>query len=269
MDQPGRAAGGRPLARRRRPAGWWWSWSLGLLLKNVLSYASTQISVRAQEGLVRDLRARLFDHLLTLDLGFFQRTRAGQLISGMITEVDQTKTVITASLVSLFQNLVVVATTLVVLSQISFRLTLLTLAFVPLLVLLLQPLLRRLRRHARARTRRARGDHRHRHRADRRHPADPRLRRGSARERPRSRAQATRYRKQVIRTQRFSSLTSPLTEVFSGLSGDPDHLGRHPARARRAGRAARARGDHRLPDGGAQAHLAAQDDRVVSRGRWR
>jgi len=62
--------------------------ALGLLLKNVMSYASTQISVRAQEGLVRDLRSRLFEHLLTLDLSFFQRTRAGQLISAMITEMS-------------------------------------------------------------------------------------------------------------------------------------------------------------------------------------
>jgi len=124
---------------------------VGLVLKNALSYASTQISVRAQEGLVRDLRTKLFSHLLTLELGFFQRVKAGQLISGMITEVDQTKTVITASLLSLFQNLIVVATTLVILSQISLRLTLLTLAFVPILVLGLQVLLRRLRSHARAR----------------------------------------------------------------------------------------------------------------------
>ena len=73
-------------------------WCVGLLLKNALGYASSQISVGVQEGLVRDLRTRIFDHLLTLDLGYFQRTRAGQLISGIITEVDQTKTVITASL---------------------------------------------------------------------------------------------------------------------------------------------------------------------------
>ncbi|HWB41657.1 MAG TPA: ABC transporter transmembrane domain-containing protein, partial [Gemmatimonadales bacterium] len=86
----------------------------GLLLKNTLSYLSSQITVRAQEGLVRDLRTRLFDHLLSLDLGFFQRTRAGQVISSMMADVDQTKSVITASLVSLFQNLVVVAVTLVV-----------------------------------------------------------------------------------------------------------------------------------------------------------
>src|SRR4029450_7991256 len=101
----------------------------GLLLKNAMGYASTQISVRAQEGLVRDLRSRLFAHLLTLHLRFFQRTRAGQLISTMMTEVDQTKTVITSSLVSFFQNLVVVGTTLFILTQISVRLTLLTLAF--------------------------------------------------------------------------------------------------------------------------------------------
>ena len=109
--------------------------AVGLLIKNALSYASSQISVGVQEGLVRDLRTRIFDHLLTLDLGYFQRTRAGALISGIITEVDQTKTVITASLLSLFQNLVVVATTLVVLSQISLRLTVLTLACVPAMVL--------------------------------------------------------------------------------------------------------------------------------------
>ncbi|HEY9015021.1 MAG TPA: ABC transporter transmembrane domain-containing protein, partial [Gemmatimonadales bacterium] len=127
--------------------------ALGLLLKNVMSYSAAQISVRTQEGLVRDLRTRLFSHLLTVEIDFFQRTRAGQLISAMITEVDQTKTVVTASLLSLFQNIIVVLTTLVILSQISIRLTLLTLAFVPVLVLGLQALLRRLRQHAQARAR--------------------------------------------------------------------------------------------------------------------
>ena len=172
--------------------------------------------MRAQEGLVRDLRVQLFDHLLTLDLGFFQRTRAGALVSGIITEVEQTKTVITASLVSLFQNAVVVAVTLVVLSQISLRLTLFTLAFVPLLVLLLQVLVRRLRRHARARAQ---------ERAEITATVTERI--GAIRlirsygeerrEAAQFAAQANRYRKQVIRTQRFSSLTSPLTEVFSGF----------------------------------------------------
>jgi ATP-binding cassette, subfamily B, bacterial MsbA len=188
----------------------------GLLLKNVFSYASSQITVRVQEGLVRDLRTRIFDHLLTLDLGFFQRTRAGNLISSTITEVDQTKAVVTASLLSLFQNVVVVITTLVVLSQISLRLTLFTLAFVPLMVWFLQMLLKRLRRHSRARAK---------ERAEVTALITERI--GAMRlirafgEEPRESArfssQANRYRKQVVRTQRYSSLTSPLTEVFSGM----------------------------------------------------
>jgi subfamily B ATP-binding cassette protein MsbA len=189
---------------------------IGLLIKNSLTYLSSQITVRAQEGLVRDLRTRLFDHLLTLDLGYFQRTRAGQVISAMMTEVDQTKAVITASLVSLFQNLVVVAVTLVVLSQISMRLTLFTLAFVPLLVMLLQRLVQRLRRHARARTK-ERGEVTA---TVTERLAAIRLIRSYGEEQRESgafRAQTNRYRKEVIRTQRFSSLTSPLTEVFSGF----------------------------------------------------
>jgi subfamily B ATP-binding cassette protein MsbA len=188
----------------------------GLLVKNALTYLSSQITVRAQEGLVRDLRTRLFDHLLTLDLGYFQRTRAGQVISAMMTEVDQTKTVITASLVSLFQNLVVVAVTLVVLSQISMRLTLFTLAFVPLLVLLLQRLVRRLRRHARARSK-ERGEVTS--TITERIGAIRLIRSYGEEERESAGfdAQTNRYRKQVIRTQRFSSLTSPITEVFSGF----------------------------------------------------
>jgi subfamily B ATP-binding cassette protein MsbA len=188
----------------------------GLLVKNSLSYLSSQVTVRAQEGLVRDLRTRLFDHLLSLDLGFFQRTRAGQVISAMMTEVDQTKTVITASLVSLFQNLVALVVTLVVLSQISMRLTLFTLAFVPLLVILLQRLVGRLRRHARARSK-ERGEVTA--TVTERIGAIRLIRSYGEEERESAGfyAQTNRYRKQVIRTQRFSSLTSPITEVFSGF----------------------------------------------------
>jgi ATP-binding cassette, subfamily B, bacterial MsbA len=109
-----------------------------------------------------------------------------------------------------------VATTLVVLSQISLRLTLLTLACVPAMVLLLQRLLRRLREHSRARAH-ERGEV----------TATLAERIGAVRliraygeedrERSRFASQATSYRKQVVRTQRYSSLTSPLTEVFSGF----------------------------------------------------
>ncbi|HXE57715.1 MAG TPA: ABC transporter ATP-binding protein [Gemmatimonadales bacterium] len=188
----------------------------GLVVKNGMSYAYSQIVVGIQEGLVRDLRSRLFAHLLTLDAGFFQRTRVGQLIAGVISDVDQTKTAVTAALASFFQNLTVIVITLAVLSQISWRLTLLTVATAPILVIGIQTLLRRLRRHSRAR-------------ADERGEITStvterlgavKLIRAYGREADEARRfldQAQRYRKRVIRTQRFSSLTSPVSEIFGGL----------------------------------------------------
>src|SRR5256886_15397270 len=61
---------------------------VALLLKNLTSYLASVGSVAIQEGVVRDLRVRLFDHLQTLPLGYFQRTRAGQTIARVISDTD-------------------------------------------------------------------------------------------------------------------------------------------------------------------------------------
>src|SRR6266567_4342588 len=55
-----------------------------MVVKNVLAYLAAVSSVAIQENVVRDLRVRLFGHLQTLPLDFFQRTRGGQLLSRVI-----------------------------------------------------------------------------------------------------------------------------------------------------------------------------------------
>ncbi len=187
-----------------------------LLLKNLCGYLAGQLSVRAQEGLVRDLRAALFEHLLRVDLGWLERTRGGQVISRIMQDADQTKLAISASLASCFQNLVLILTTLAVLAQLSGRLTLLTLAAAPVLLFGVRILLGRLRRHARARAEEA---------GEMTATVAERLGAvklirvfgGEEREGERFRAQADRYRREVVRTQRFAALTSPVSEVFGGL----------------------------------------------------
>lgn len=188
----------------------------GLVLKNAFAYAAGQLSVAVQEGLVRDLRVSLYRHLLTIDLGFFQRTRQGQLVSGVIADADQSKQAVSAALASFFQNAVMIVMSLVILSFISWQLTLMTLAAAPVLVIGIQQLLRRLRRYA--------GEWAE----ERGHLTSTvterlgaiRLIRGYGAEEhevEQFAAQADRYRNRVVRTQRFSTLTHPVTEVFSGL----------------------------------------------------
>ncbi len=188
---------------------------LALLLKNLANYTAAYLSVQVQEGVVRDLRNRLFAHLLRLELGVFQRTRGGQLTTGLINDADQVKLVVVAALAAFFQNSVMIGAMLLVMLGTSVRLTLMVLVLAPILVLGVQALLGRLKRHARAFAH---------ERGELTATIVERLGamkliRAFAAEAGEARAfaeQTERYRKGFIRTQRFALLTSPVSELFGG-----------------------------------------------------
>ena len=189
---------------------------VALLLKNLAAYFASMGSVAIQEGVVRDLRVRLVDHLQTLPLGYFQRTRAGQTIARVISDTDQVKTAVSAALASLLQNLVVILVYVVILFGLSVKLTLLSLLLAPVLLLIIRPMINRLRRRSRELA------------AERGEVtshvgemiASAKLVRAyvaEAFELGRFKELAERYRKRVLRAQRYSSLTSPVSEVFGGF----------------------------------------------------
>jgi len=122
---------------------------VALLLKNVTAYLASVGSVAIQEGVVRDLRVRLFRHLQTLPLSYFQRTRGGQIVARIISDTDQVKTAVSAALASLLQNIVVIAVYVVILFGLSVRLTLLALLLAPVLLVVIRPMINRLRRRSR------------------------------------------------------------------------------------------------------------------------
>src|SRR6266511_3164043 len=116
-----------------------------MVIKNVLTYLAAVSSVAIQENVVRDLRVHLFGHLQTLPLDFFQRTRAGQLLSRVINDTDAVKTVVTAALASLVQNLSLIVVYVGILVALSWRLTLVAVVCAPLLVLIVRPVVGRVR----------------------------------------------------------------------------------------------------------------------------
>src|SRR5438477_7943171 len=189
---------------------------VALLLKNLTSYLSALGQVSIQEGIVRDLRVRLFDHLQRLPLGYFQRTRAGQTIARVISDTDQVKTAVSAALASLLQNLVVIIVYVTILFGLSVKLTVLSLLLAPVLLLIIRPMINRLRRRSRELA------------AERGEVtsqvgemiASAKLVRAyvaEAFELGRFAELAERYRRRVLRAQRYSSLTSPVSEVFGGV----------------------------------------------------
>jgi ATP-binding cassette, subfamily B, bacterial MsbA len=189
---------------------------LALVVKNAAAYAASMGSVAIQEGVVSDLRVRLVRHLQTLPLAFFQWMKGGQLVARIISDTDQVKTAVSAALASLFQNVVVIAVYVAILIALSWRLTLLALLLAPALLLVIRPLLARLRRRSRELAA---------ERGELTSQAGEMV--GSIKltrayvaeeyEADRFTRLAERYRKRVRRAQRFSSLTSPVSEVFAGV----------------------------------------------------
>jgi subfamily B ATP-binding cassette protein MsbA len=119
---------------------------VAVILKNALIWISSQLGASLQEYVTRDLRNAIYAHVQRLPLPFFTRTKTGQLLARVLNDTQQTKAVITESVTRSIQSAAMVITSIVALFAISWRLALLTLVVAPLLIGLLQPVLRSLRR---------------------------------------------------------------------------------------------------------------------------
>src|SRR5215207_7536178 len=115
-------------------------------LKNLFVWASGQLGAQLQEYVTRDLRNALYSHLQRLPLGFFLRMKTGDVLARVLNDTQQTKQVITQAVTQSLQSAAVVLATIVALVAYSWRLTLLALVVAPILIGLLQPLLRKLRK---------------------------------------------------------------------------------------------------------------------------
>ena len=120
---------------------------LGLVLaKNVFVWLGGQLGAGLQEYVTRDLRDSVFKHLQRLPLGYFQRTKTGQIMSTVLADTEQTRAVITEVVTRTLQNGTMILINVVVLLLMSPRLTFVALVIAPILTVALLPILRKLRR---------------------------------------------------------------------------------------------------------------------------
>src|SRR5947199_5849072 len=85
----------------------WWivgAFLVAGLLNWGMSYAQTYLTGWVGERIMADLRNRLFDHLQGLSLGFFERNRAGVIISRLTNDVEAIDQLVTDGGPSPVQN---------------------------------------------------------------------------------------------------------------------------------------------------------------------
>jgi ATP-binding cassette subfamily B protein len=97
----------------------------------VFSYVQTYFTGWTGERMLADLRNNLFGHLQRLSLGFFERNRAGVIISRLTNDVEALDQLVTDGVSSLVQNTLTLVGTAVVLFFLDWRLALATLTVMP------------------------------------------------------------------------------------------------------------------------------------------
>ena len=105
------------------------------LVDAVVSLGNRWFSSRIGEGLIYDLRALVFDHVQRQPIAFFTRTQTGALVTRLNSDVIGAQSAFTNTLSSVSSNVISVAFVLSLMFTLSWQITLLSLALVPIFVL--------------------------------------------------------------------------------------------------------------------------------------
>ncbi|NDV64304.1 ABC transporter ATP-binding protein [Bacteroides sp. 224] len=103
------------------------------LLKTASYFASSAVMIPLRTGVVRDIRVKLYQKVLSLPLSFFSEERKGDIIARMSGDVNEVETSVTSSLDMMLKNPILIVIYLGTLIFISWQLTLFTLLVLPLL----------------------------------------------------------------------------------------------------------------------------------------
>ena len=100
-----------------------------------MTYVETYLTGWVGERILADLRAQLFGHLQRLSLGFYERNRAGVIISRLTNDVEAIDQLVTDGVTTLVQSTLTLVGTAILLFVLDWRLALATLAVIPLMSL--------------------------------------------------------------------------------------------------------------------------------------
>jgi ATP-binding cassette, subfamily B, bacterial len=114
------------------------------LLAGILGVYQGYLNSLVGEGIMRDMRTRMVAHLHRMSLSFFTNTKTGEIMNRVSSDVDSVDNIVTGTFVSIVTNVMTMATTVVTIFVLDWRLALLSLVVVPLMILPLSPIGRRM-----------------------------------------------------------------------------------------------------------------------------
>jgi len=109
---------------------------VGLLMFSfLLEYLQTYFMQWAGQMVMFDLRSQIFRHLQRMHIGFYDKNPVGRLVTRVTTDVDALNEMFTAGVVSIFEDVFVLAGIVWIMLRMNRNLALLTFAVLPLIAI--------------------------------------------------------------------------------------------------------------------------------------
>jgi ATP-binding cassette subfamily B protein len=104
------------------------------LISAAIGFVQRWLSATIGEGLIADLRNALFSHMQQMSIRFFTHTNTGELMSRLNTDVIGAQNALTSTFINIITNFMTVIATIAMMFSLEWRLTLLSVAIVPLFI---------------------------------------------------------------------------------------------------------------------------------------
>jgi len=106
-----------------------------LVMQSIVQYGHTYLSGWLGQYIIRDIRLKLYRHLLSLRLKFFDKTPIGRLVTRNVSDVETLSDVFSQGLAAMIGDILQILFILGMMFAMSWKLTLVSLATLPLLFL--------------------------------------------------------------------------------------------------------------------------------------
>ena len=104
-----------------------------ILISFLLEYLQTYFMQWTGQKVMFDLRSQIFRHLQRMHIGFYDKNPVGRLVTRVTTDVDALNEMFTAGVVSIFEDVFVLAGIVGIMLKMNWKLALITFAVLPLI----------------------------------------------------------------------------------------------------------------------------------------
>ena len=106
-----------------------------LLLEGVFQFLGSFSSNLLAQSIIRDVRQKLFKHLISFRIKYFDQTPIGSLVTRLVSDIEAIAEVFSAGLIDILGDVLMLIVVVFIMTMSNWQLTLLTLIPIPLLII--------------------------------------------------------------------------------------------------------------------------------------